>query len=72
MIKQGSLEKGTSLLYSGAYKESRNGVGIVLSNSLRGSIVSIKRTSDRIMVAKLCWQGKNGLYLECICPTSRM
>ena len=56
--KARELGDGYKLLYSGANKESRNGVGIVLSNKLRDSIVSIKRTNDRIMVIKLCFQGK--------------
>ena len=39
--KAKELGDGYKLLYSGANKESRNGVGIILSNSLRDSIVSI-------------------------------
>ena len=56
--KARELGDGYKLLYSGANKENRNGVDIVLSNKLRDSIVSIKRTNDRIMVIKLCFQGK--------------
>ena len=52
--KARELGDGYKLLYSGANKEGRNGVGIVLSKSLKDNIVSVKRVSDRIMVIKLC------------------
>ena len=67
MIKQGSLETGTSYSIVKRIK-SGNGVGIALSNSLRDSTVGIKRTSDRIMVVKLCWQGKMVNILSAYAP----
>ena len=56
--KARELGDGYKLLYSGANKEGRNGVGIVLSKSLKDNIVSVKRVSDRIMVIKLCMEGE--------------
>ena len=52
--KASELGDGYKLLYSGANKEGRNGVGIVLSKEFKDSLVSVNRTSDRVMSIKLC------------------
>ncbi|XP_066946150.1 craniofacial development protein 2-like [Macrobrachium rosenbergii] len=49
---------GYKLLYSGAKKEGRNGVGIIQSKSLKDNIIGVRRTNDRAMVVKLFLDGK--------------
>ena len=55
--KARELGDGYKLFYSGASKEGRNGVGIVLSKRFKDCLASVKRVSDRIMIIKLCLEG---------------
>ncbi len=47
------------MLYSGANENGRNGVGIVLSKDLKGSLVSVRRRGDRGMSIKLSFGAQN-------------
>ena len=48
-----ALGEGCKLIYSGANRDSRNGVGILLSEDLKDSLVGVSRRNDRIMSIKL-------------------
>ena len=41
------------MLRSGANKQGRNGVGIVISKDLKEDLISVSKRSDRVMSIKL-------------------
>ena len=41
------------MIRSGANKQGRNGVGIVLSKELKEDLISVSKRSDRVMSIKL-------------------
>ncbi|XP_068206816.1 craniofacial development protein 2-like [Palaemon carinicauda] len=43
------LGEDCKLYYNGANMEGRNGVGIILSKELKGSLIGMNRKNDRIM-----------------------
>ena len=47
--KAKELGEGYKLIYSGANKDSRNGVGIILSSEIKNNIIEVNRRNDRIM-----------------------
>ena len=51
--KAKELGGGCKLLRSGANKQGRNGVGIVLSKDLKEDLISVSKRSDRVMSIKL-------------------
>ena len=51
--KAKELGGGCKLFYSKANKYGRNGVRIVLSEDLKGTIANVKRISDRVMSIKM-------------------
>ena len=51
--KARELGEGYKLIYSGANKEGRNGVGIILSNEMKNEVIEVNRKSDRIMWIRL-------------------
>ncbi|KAI5715325.1 hypothetical protein M8J77_014185 [Diaphorina citri] len=51
--KAKELGEGYKLFYSGANEAGRNGVGIILNNELKTTVVSVNRRNDRIMTMKL-------------------
>ena len=51
--KARDLGEGCKLIYSGANRDSRNGVGILLSVDLKDSLVGVSRRNDRIMSIEL-------------------
>ena len=62
--KARELGGGYKLFYSGANDQGRNGVGIILSEELKESIVSVERRSDRVMSIKL---GVEDVAVNIIC-----
>ena len=51
--KAKELGGGCKLLRSGANKQGRNGVGIVISKDLKEDLISVSKRSDRVMIIKL-------------------
>ena len=51
--KAKELGGGCKLLRSGANKQRRNGVGIVISKDLKEDLISVSKRSDRVMSIKL-------------------
>ena len=51
--KAKELGGGCKLIRSGANKQVRNGVGIVLSKDLKEDLISVSKRSDRVMSIKL-------------------
>ena len=51
--KAKELGEGYKLVYSGANKEGRNGVGIILSSEMKNGIVEVNRKNDRIIWIRL-------------------
>ena len=51
--KAKELGDGYKLIYSGANKEGRNGVGIILSKEKKNMITEVYRKNDRIMRVRL-------------------
>ena len=51
--KAKELGGGCKLLRSGANKQGRNGVGIVISKDLKEDLISVSKRSDRVMSIKL-------------------
>ena len=51
--KARELGEGYKLIYSGANKEGRNGVGIILSSEMKNEVIEVNRKSDRIMWIRL-------------------
>ena len=51
--KAKELGGGCKLIRSGANKQGRNGVGIVLSKYLKEDLISVSKRSDRVMSIKL-------------------
>ena len=51
--KAKELGGGCKLLCSGANKQGRNGVGIVISKDLKEDLISVSKRSDRVMSIKL-------------------
>ena len=51
--KAKKLGGGCKLLRSGANKQGRNGVGIVISKDLKEDLISVSKRSDRVMSIKL-------------------
>ena len=47
------LGGGCKLIRSGANKQGRNGVGIVLSKDMKEDLISVSKRSDRVMSIKL-------------------
>lgn len=56
--KAKELGDGYKLYYSGANKQGRNGVGIVLSSELKNSVIEVHRKNDRIIRLKICYGGE--------------
>ncbi|XP_066965684.1 craniofacial development protein 2-like [Macrobrachium rosenbergii] len=52
--KAKELGDGYKLYYSGANKQGRNGVGIVLSGELKNTVIEVQRKNDRIIRLKMC------------------
>ena len=50
------LGNGYKMFYVGE-KSGRNGVGIVVEESLVDSVVEVNEYSSRLMMVKLCWEG---------------
>ena len=55
---------GCKLLRSGANKQGRNGVGIVISKDLKEDLISVSKRSDRVMSIKL---GVEETVVDIIC-----
>ena len=51
--KARDLGESCKLIYSEANRDSRNGVGILLSEDLKNSLVGVSRRNNRIMSIKL-------------------
>ncbi|XP_064095658.1 uncharacterized protein LOC135207762 [Macrobrachium nipponense] len=51
--KARELGEGYKMFYSGANKEGRNGVGIILSSEMKKEIVEVNRRNDRIIWVRL-------------------
>ncbi|XP_064079513.1 craniofacial development protein 2-like [Macrobrachium nipponense] len=51
--KARELGDGYKMFYSGANKEGRNGVGIILSSEMKKEIVEVNRRNDRIIWVRL-------------------
>ena len=51
--KARELGGGCRILYSGANRNGRNGVGIVLAKEVRDEVIEVNRRSDRVMRVKL-------------------
>ncbi|XP_066964265.1 craniofacial development protein 2-like [Macrobrachium rosenbergii] len=56
--KAKELGDGYKLYYSGANKQGRNGVGIVLSGELKNTVIEAQRKNDRIIKLKMCFGGE--------------
>ena len=70
--KAKELGGGCMLIRSGANKQGRNGVGIVLSKDLKEDLISVSKRSDRAMSIKL---GVEETVVHIICdyaPPSRL
>ena len=51
--KAKELGEGYKLIYSGANKECRNGVGIILSREIKEEVIEVNRRNDRIIWIRL-------------------
>ena len=51
--KAKELGDGYKIFYSGANKQGRNGVGIILSQELKNTVIEVNRKDDRTMRVKL-------------------
>ena len=51
--KAKDLGDGFKLIYSGANRQGRNGVGVVLSGDVKNDVIEVHRRNDRIMRVRL-------------------
>ncbi|XP_066969277.1 uncharacterized protein [Macrobrachium rosenbergii] len=56
--KAKGLGDGYKLYYSGANKQGRNEVGIVLSGELKNTVIEVQRKNDSIIRLKMCFGGE--------------
>ena len=63
---------GCKLLRSGANKQGRNGVGIVISKDLKENLISVSKRSDRVMSIKLGVEETVVNIIMRLCSPSRL
>ncbi|XP_068215892.1 uncharacterized protein [Palaemon carinicauda] len=56
--KAKELGDGYKLYHSGANKQSRNGVGIVLPGELKNPLIEVHKKNDHIIRLKMCCGGE--------------
>ena len=60
------------MIRSGANKQGRNGVGVVLSKDLKEDLISVSKRSDRVMSIKLGVEETVVNIIMRLCPSSRL